>query len=667
MVKFDTTLSAYRERNGAHLEWHAKRQRANGSRGGERFQPPARQLLEAMSGEARADDMPGASLSRRDEGSRQRRTTASHSSFASILFGGAIFAVLHDATANSLGPDLGRRVELAPPGPRLPTLPNNNETSFASEMPVSGTFVPQRHHRVPRSQRTARFKSIGELKKDILGKMPPHEQVRFQIPVNGKINGYREKWLFQKALEMYHRQFDAFINNKVPSIAKNKVKKYERSGYWKEALDHKPKNIWSIDRIDLYTLLRLRSGVELTRALNMPAYVTDMPDGGYLFIGPEGSLKRLRSNIAETKNSAALLRLLNISLPNFTGYRFLNAEVTARANTQNLSVSQLAEERAREHITSHIRKLEAENEPSEWRARLQIIEEMLEDTALALSVVAAPVVGPEELAVEAAVEAVEAEVIEEGAVQGARVLADARLGIGETLADSLLREPEIASPDVIGDEAVQASDDLQLSEGEALQRCRRGNICGADGQAGEALAFDPASILNRAYAKVAAEHGVTPEFVANFIDQEAAEEIPEFLYRGQSGGTIQSSWGTVGDDRLDDYLTALLKHTGNTEGGENASLSAVRSVAREFASARPNGQILRIETGFDRANFRSAADLIKNEGPRLVAEGKLDEETLAEAIDNMVVASKTGSPEKEVFYIRGSIPNERVHSSGVPI
>jgi len=605
--------------------------------------------------------MPEASLPRRDEGFRQSRSTASHSSVAGILLGGAIFAVLHNASANSLAPDVGRRSDITPFGPQLPTLSNNNGTLFASEMPVSASSVPQPHHREPRSKGSTHFKSIAEFKKDILGNMTPQERVRFQVPFNGKLNGYREKWLFQKALQMYHRQFDDFIKNNVPTIAKNQIKKYERK-HWSAALSHTPKNIWSIDRIDLHTLLRV-GGLDLTRALSMPAYVTDMPNGAYLFIGPEGRLKRLQWNVAETKNSAELLRLLNISMLNFRGHRFLTVEVSARANTQNLSIRELAEERAREHITSHVRKLEAENEPSEWSARLQVIEEMLEDTALALSVVAAPVLGPEELAVEAAVEAVEAEVIEEGAVQGARVLADARLGIGDTLADPLLLEPEIAAPDMIGDEAVQASD---VAEGDALQRCRRGNIC-TGGEINRALAFDAASILNRAYAKVAAEHGVTSEFVANFIDEEAAEEIPGFLYRGQSGGTIQSSWGTVGDDRLDDYLVALLKHTGNTEGGESASLSTVRSVAREFASARTNGQILRIETGFDRANFRSAADLIKNEGPRLVAEGKLDEETLAGAIDNMVVAAKTGSPEKEVFYIRGSIPNERVHSSGVPI
>jgi len=521
---------------------------------------------------------------------------------------------------------------------------------------------PQRHRREPGPQKATHFKSIAEFKKDVLESMPPHERVRFQVPFNGRLNGYREKWLFRKALQMYHQQFDDFIKNKVPALAKSQINKYERKN-WATALNHKPKNIWSIDRINLHTLFRLGS-LDLTRSLNMPAYVMDAPNGGYLFVSPEGRLKKLGSNVAETKNRAGLLRLLNISLPDLRGHRFLNVEVSARANTQNFSVRELAEEKAREHITSHIRQLEAENEPSEWKARLHVIEEMLKDTALALSLAAAPVLGPEELAVEAAVEVVEAEVIEEGAVQGARVLADARLGLGEALTDPLLREPEIAAADLVEDEAVQAS---EVSEGEVLQRCRRGNVCGAEGQISRALAFDPASILNRAYARVAAEHGVTPEFVANFIDEEAAEEIPQFLYRGQSGGTIQSSWGTVGADRLDEYLVALLKHTGNTEGGEGASLSAIRSVAKEFATARVNGRILRIETGFDRANFRSAADLIKNEGPRLVAEGKLDEETLANAIDNMVVAAKTGSPEKEVFYLRGSIPDEWIHSSGVPI
>jgi len=123
---------------------------------------------------------------------------------------------------------------------------------------------------------------------------------------------------------------------------------------------------------------------------------------------------------------------------------------------------------------------------------------------------------------------------------------------------------------------------------------------------------------------------------------------------GQRGTEIVSSWGTVGKDRLDDYLAAIIKHSGRAGGsaGETFSLTADKSVALRFIRHKNQGKVLAIATKNDPENFRTIENILKYEGPRLVKEKKITSGTLASAIRYALEEN-----EKEIFYLGGSIPS----------
>lgn len=146
----------------------------------------------------------------------------------------------------------------------------------------------------------------------------------------------------------------------------------------------------------------------------------------------------------------------------------------------------------------------------------------------------------------------------------------------------------------------------------------------------------------------------TPQAIKAEIDAGAAEQIPAVLYRGQRGTEIVSSWGTVGKDRLDDYLAAIIKHSARAGGsaGEAFSLTIDKSVALRFIRHKDQGKVLAITTANDPKNFRTIESILKYDGPRLVKEKKITSGTLASAIRYAVEEG-----EKEIFYVGGSIPS----------
>lgn len=143
--------------------------------------------------------------------------------------------------------------------------------------------------------------------------------------------------------------------------------------------------------------------------------------------------------------------------------------------------------------------------------------------------------------------------------------------------------------------------------------------------------------------------------IARIIDRRADRPIPDRLYRGQTGSGITSSFDWTGKDAQDRYLAAIIEHAGSyggTEQGKVPSLTMTEMTAEYFARGRPEAKVWLIDTRHGPGDFRTIEDILKNDGPRLVRDGKISKQVLAKAVGLTV----TNQWEDEVFYVRGSIP-----------
>lgn len=137
-------------------------------------------------------------------------------------------------------------------------------------------------------------------------------------------------------------------------------------------------------------------------------------------------------------------------------------------------------------------------------------------------------------------------------------------------------------------------------------------------------------------------------------------DVPPQIYRAHTAVGDDASTGlrraagttTSGDD----YLAAIVKHTARQggSGGEVMSFSAVKAKANSFAkqySTKENAvPVFTVDTTKDAGSFRTVADIILNDGERLVTQGKITRATLLQATDQLK------NYELEVFYIKGDVP-----------
>ncbi|WP_163832760.1 hypothetical protein [Spartinivicinus ruber] len=175
-------------------------------------------------------------------------------------------------------------------------------------------------------------------------------------------------------------------------------------------------------------------------------------------------------------------------------------------------------------------------------------------------------------------------------------------------------------------------------------------------------------IINRLYTKIfelrqgTVGRGITIERIKEIIDTRASLSIPDFVYRGQTYDPnmkgLKRALGAISPDDKDAYLVEIIKHTASTGGskGKNLSLSSDHSVANRFASNRgENARVFKIDTTQSPNQFRTVENILKEDGPRLVREGKIRPATLSQAI----IQSLNGN-ESEIFYLGGDIPAEIV-------
>ncbi|SMG02507.1 hypothetical protein [Burkholderia singularis] len=169
--------------------------------------------------------------------------------------------------------------------------------------------------------------------------------------------------------------------------------------------------------------------------------------------------------------------------------------------------------------------------------------------------------------------------------------------------------------------------------------------------------------LDKIYENIALgfDYVMSPADIKKMIDERAARKIPDKLFRGQSSvvdkNYLGTPWTRVDELSRDDYLVDCIKHSARAGGsmGRVLSLSANKFVAKKFAISRQAGKLFMIHADKSPRNFRTIEDIIKNEGPRLISEGKITAGTLASAVRNSAI-----NREEEIFYMLGSIPDEMV-------
>jgi hypothetical protein len=170
---------------------------------------------------------------------------------------------------------------------------------------------------------------------------------------------------------------------------------------------------------------------------------------------------------------------------------------------------------------------------------------------------------------------------------------------------------------------------------------------------------NPKALLEAIYDMIAHSGSVSPSSTAEIIGHalEAAAErpIPAKVYRGQTGSPHRIRFYSTTGGKLSeqDMLAACIRHSAITggSGGEVMSLSADRSVAVRFGKGRPQPLLFIVDTARGGKKFRRVEDILLNEGPRLVQEGKIRAGTLRSAILHAYMQE-----EKEIFYLGSEIP-----------
>ncbi|KOC91060.1 hypothetical protein [Winslowiella iniecta] len=135
--------------------------------------------------------------------------------------------------------------------------------------------------------------------------------------------------------------------------------------------------------------------------------------------------------------------------------------------------------------------------------------------------------------------------------------------------------------------------------------------------------------------------------------------LPRYAYRAHFGDTEEiQQYGLersgINQQRGDDYLVQILKHSASTggSGGEVLSLSGSQRVASGFAEGRT---LARVDTQADPGKFMTLAQILLQHGDRLMAENKVTPSIVLKALQNMV-----SEGEYEIFHLDGDVPRHAV-------
>ncbi|WP_156429459.1 hypothetical protein [Burkholderia sp. TSV86] len=528
-----------------------------------------------------------------------------------------------------------------------------------------------------------------------------------ELAPNGEML-FREKYIKSAATELYYKQFMDYIGNHLPKLCAAKaIANIAETGLERLLMGYSPNQIWKIHDISVriqkkYSFIPKICIQSLTEEFQMPVIVIPIPDHRLGIVEVDGNLKLIDSpNFTHedgSLNRVLILQALNITFnqnENHPSMGCLSNRCSRdlethqchlshfetdveRIDDNSASIKQIIENKIKQNIISKIEDFKESNyDPTTGQVVLQSIvpfydtlRKMQSDPGfqfhfkdvtgdlIELSVTLSSIGWSATKLVKSGLRAAKMayRTAPTKKVSNAiRAFMDTSktssflLLTGRELTDFII--PAFTAHDIlISSSRLIGKADLDLPiKGLRLSIDRSEELLLASTQKNNLL-----DNIYKNLAKTWWKRNLSPESLKLEIDARAKTDIPFELYRGDSGESITSTWGHVSHKTLDDYLSAIIRHSARQGGssGEAQSLSFSRSVAQRF---QRRGNIFRINTKHDRQNFRTIENILKYDGPRLVKDGKITAGTLRSAIKWTLEER-----EEEVFYIRGSIPDDWV-------
>ncbi len=530
------------------------------------------------------------------------------------------------------------------------------------------------------------------------------------------VERYKEE---PEVVRAYYSQFHAYIKENLARFTTAKALSLAAdAGLGRLTLEYRPEKAWIISRADRvirrHHLLQVPNIVPRVHASHttslLPkgasaAIVVRMPRGEFGLIGPDGSFKRLEGPVVGANGQllkSAVLRAFGIGFgrDRHTSERsgrclptdgvpchmsdFIVKSERVDASRGTASLKQIMEGQVRKAALASFDAWKQQNySPSALESALRAIVPFYEATHkvrndpgyrlnlgdvawdLATLGVTVATIGASALSVSAIRSGIAAARAMQGASAVARASAVIRSAMEGFKTSSFLLMAGRELTDFVV--PVFSARDLVMATARGGKALASRSLAAAMRQldAVVAKASDPAGLLDRLYESLYKVHHFSwahsPAEIKAIIDKGAARPIPGTLYRGQSvtgaQDFLKSPWTIDSPAARDDYLAAIIRHSSRTGGsrGEVLSLSADEAVAKRFARGRQNGRVLAIDTTAAPSQFRTIEHIIKHDGPRLVADGKITAATLAGAIKH---AGR--QEEKEIFFMLGSIPDRMV-------
>jgi hypothetical protein len=513
------------------------------------------------------------------------------------------------------------------------------------------------------------------------------------VPVKDLIEHYKDD---PEVRSRYYSQFARYIESHLDRFSTlSAIADADRAGVHALRLYEAPTRLWHIEEVTRFPAgaHRLPSGAMLSasgRSLGA-SFIAELPGGRFVHVDARGTLKRLAGPVLRPDgelDASAVLRAYGLAGrdPKATrdGTGDPRAEYVVRASRRDATpLRELVIGQRRQALAASITQWKKENYQASWGEsimgtiipfydvyhqlkwdpgyRLQFEDIAWDSVGLALTVASVAMIG---LGGPAGVAAA-AGAIRAAVGQGVKQMVKA--GLRSVVRHFSLKALVLQGAREAADFVVPvfSARELLRGIGHLAPLGKRAMLTALKETAGALQDADPRQLLDGIYEHLArtgaAGKSATPETIRRTLQAAAARPVPSRVYRGHGGNAgrkmLQAGVNIRPGTTSDDILVACIVHSASTGGscGKVLSLSADRSVAVRFGKERPEPHLFAIDTTSAPGDFRTVEDILLNEGPRLVRQGKIKPGTLRAAIQNTLLHE-----EHEIFYMGGSIPDRLI-------
>lgn len=531
------------------------------------------------------------------------------------------------------------------------------------------------------------------------------------VPVEALVDHYMET---PEVRVRYYGQFADYVNAHLDHFSKlSAIADAAAAGVHRLRLEEVPRRMWHISSLIAYPAgaHKLPSGAlldTLGRSLG-PSYVAEMADGEFLHIDAGGKVARLGGTVANEAGQldpGALLRSLGLVAPPASPASAASAPGPLPGHAAPADAATPARPRpAAEYIVNHapcapvtlrahivtLRRVAVLGAIQQWKTDNYLPSRM--ETVLRLIVPFyafyhqmkwdpgyEPQLG--DVAWDAAALAITLALIAVTAGGGSAGIAAAHISMRAVAAQgarammaagmrSLLQQFHLRVLLVSG--ARELTDFVVpiFSAARLLGSAARVTPLAARALKGAALRANTALrtanarlLLDGIYELVArgntAHRNVSAATIRQSLEAAARRPVPMRVYhrqdKGSSGTMLMATMDPYAS--ADDILAAIIRHAACGAGpGPLPSLTGARDASPESARAAPGTgaaapHVIAIDTTAAPGKFRNLEDILVNDGPRLVQEGRLPSAILRSAI-TQALARK----DERIFYIGGRIPD----------